>query len=55
MFINAKHVADSYIQVCAAYLKENIDEFPTYRDSSAYDEDENLYTRAEGTDKIVMI
>lgn len=52
---SAKKIADNYIQICAAYLKENINEFPTYRDSSAYDGDVNLYDRANGTNKIVMI
>ncbi len=51
----AKETADSYIKICAAYLNENINEFPTYRDSSAYDADANLYSRTNGTDNIVII
>jgi len=54
LIANAKNTSNNYINICAAYLKENINEFPTYSASSAYDADANLYDRPEGTDKIEL-
>lgn len=51
----AKKTGDSYIKSAAAFLKENITDYPTYANSDAYDEDISLYDGINGTEKIVII
>jgi len=51
----AKKTGANYIKTAAAFLKENISDYPTYANSDAYDESISLYAGVDSTEKIVII
>ncbi len=54
LFGRAKSMGSAYLKTCENFLKANIADYPTYADSSAYDDSGSVYD-LEGTDKIGII
>ncbi len=54
LFGQAKTYGHSYLKVCENFLKANINDYPTYEDSSAYDDSGSVFN-LEGTNKIGII
>ncbi len=50
----ANAYAVTYLKSCESFLKENIDNYPTYANSSAYNDGKSAFD-IEGTDKVVVI